>query len=279
MQLCNRHCWPFDVLTISISPIFTVFDCRKGHVARDQWVCGWWESWPQWGNRETLQWQQSELKLCLSLPAHWTLPLRLQGSEHDDDRVVPGRSFDEATELVPIHPDDRAARGPLHHLVNLLREKVLKLQGQKRHDSIYESCVPILRVHTYLDAHKSGTSPLALLSADCIKILDFSCMKNESTSLKFDEVPTSPWPTSVHYYRLAALKVYRRRDSWIVCYSEYILYVYTHTRARVQMDTQEPVARKYLNWHALFDLHIYVLSNNNRQIQPFGAFFFCQFDL
>ena len=66
--------------------------------------------------------------VCVHIPADRTLPLRLQGSEHDDDRVVPGWGLDEATELVPVHPDDRTPGGPLHHLVNLLWQQILDTQ-------------------------------------------------------------------------------------------------------------------------------------------------------
>lgn len=76
----------------------------------------------------------NELCVCVShkVPADRTLPLRLQGSEHDNDRVVPGWGLDKATELVPIHPDDRTPRRPLHHLFNLLWQQVLNTQTGKR---------------------------------------------------------------------------------------------------------------------------------------------------
>lgn len=41
-----------------------------------------------------------------SVPADRTLPLRLQGGEHDDNGVVPGRGLDETAELVSVHADD-----------------------------------------------------------------------------------------------------------------------------------------------------------------------------
>ena len=59
-----------------------------------------------------------------------TLPLRLQGCEHNDDGVVSRRSFDKPTELVPVHPNDRTFTGPVHHLAHLLREQGLG-EGQR----------------------------------------------------------------------------------------------------------------------------------------------------
>ena len=49
-----------------------------------------------------------QLVCCVwaALPAHGALALGLQRCEHDDDRVVPGRSLDETPELVAVHPDD-----------------------------------------------------------------------------------------------------------------------------------------------------------------------------
>ena len=60
------------------------------------------------------------------VPADGALPLRLQGSEHHDDRVVSGRCLDEAPELVSVHADHRAPGGPLHQLLHLLRQQVLR---------------------------------------------------------------------------------------------------------------------------------------------------------
>lgn len=69
--------------------------------------------------------------LLCAPPADGALSLRLQGREHDDDGVVPGRRLDKATELVSVHADDRATRRPLHHLVHLLRQQVLKTERER----------------------------------------------------------------------------------------------------------------------------------------------------
>ena len=83
---------------------------------------------------------------CAHIPADGTLPLRLQGSEHDDDRVVPGWGLDKATELVPVHPDDRTPRGPLHHLVNLLWQQILSTQSRRRAER--GQCIPLGYLHS-----------------------------------------------------------------------------------------------------------------------------------
>lgn len=69
---------------------------------------------------------------CACVPADGTLPLRLEGSEHDNDRIVSGRGLDKATELVSIHPDNRTPRRPLHHLINLLWQQILNTQMRTR---------------------------------------------------------------------------------------------------------------------------------------------------
>lgn len=66
------------------------------------------------------------------LPANGALPLGLQCCEHDNNGVIPGRSLNEAPELVAVHPYDRTPRGPLHHLVHLLRQHVLNKQTIKK---------------------------------------------------------------------------------------------------------------------------------------------------
>lgn len=71
----------------------------------------------------------------MGLPADRTLPLRLESREHDDDGVVPGWGLNETTELVSVHPDNRAAGGPLHHLLHLLRQQILSKQKQENNKS------------------------------------------------------------------------------------------------------------------------------------------------
>ena len=67
-----------------------------------------------------------DLCVFVCVPAHGALPLRLQGGEHHDDRVVSGRGLDEAPELVSVHADHGASGGPLHQLLHLLRQQVLR---------------------------------------------------------------------------------------------------------------------------------------------------------
>lgn len=61
----------------------------------------------------------------VSSPAHSTLPLRLQGREHDDDRVVAWGRSDKSPELVSVHSDHSSLGCPVHHLSYFFRKQRL----------------------------------------------------------------------------------------------------------------------------------------------------------
>ena len=66
-----------------------------------------------------------DLELIVRLLTNLTLPLGLQGRQHDDHRVVLGRVFDQVLELVSFESDEWTAVVEFRHLFDLLRDVVL----------------------------------------------------------------------------------------------------------------------------------------------------------